>query len=229
MSLIHDFISLIYPRICSSCGITLMRHEQVICSYCIYHLPKTNFHLMDDNPVYTLFWGRVNLSGAASFFYFNKGGKVQHMIHLLKYKGKREVGIRLGELYGAELQKSSVYKELDVVVPVPLHPRKKRKRGYNQSEMIARGIAAAMNIEMNTTCLIRESFTQTQTRKARYKRWENVKDVFKIVHPEKLEGKKILLVDDVITTGATLEACASWLSELPGAKVYVASLACAVK
>ena len=229
MSIVHDFISLIYPRICCGCGITLMRREAVICTWCLHHLPRTGFHLDDDNPVSRMFWGRAHIEMAASFLYFHKGSRVQHLIHQLKYKSKTEIGIRLGELYGHELIKSPLFAGISVIIPVPLHPRKKRKRGYNQSEVIARGISSVLKVPVDTKSLIRKTYTETQTRKTRFKRWENVKEVFVINNPGQIRGKHILLVDDVITTGATLEACANRVLEAEGTRVSIASVACALK
>jgi len=229
MPLWYDFLSLVFPRTCESCGNTLHRHEQCICNFCNHHLPRTDFHEHPDNPVAQLFWGRTMLRYATSMFYFHKGSNVQHLVHQLKYKGKQEVGVHLGKLYGIDLRQSPLFSTVDVVVPVPLHPNRQRKRGYNQSEAFAQGLAHGMGIRMDTRTLLRKTATSTQTRKSRFLRWENVKEVFVLEQPEKLANLHILLVDDVVTTGATLESCVQNLLQCPGATVSIATIACALK
>jgi len=179
---------------------------------------------MDESPLDKVFWGRAKLAHTAALYIFHKKGKVQHLIHQLKYKGRLDVGIHLGKLLGAELIKSDKFKDVTKVVPVPLHPGKQRKRGYNQSEQIAIGLAKAMSIEMDAKSFIRTINTETQTRKSRFARWENVKEIFKITSPEDLANRHILLVDDVITTGATLESAAHVLLSIEGVKVSVACI-----
>jgi ComF family protein len=222
---LNDVLNLFYPNVCQACGIALNQQEHVICISCQVKLPKTGFHLHDDNPVSRIFWGRVNLYSATSFLFFNKGGNVQKLIHSLKYRNKKDVGELLGALFGYELNKSSLFKNVNVVVPVPLHPKKFNKRGFNQSEMIASGISRAMDIPTDFNNLVRLVNTDSQTRKSRYSRWENVKDVFGINNAKAFEGKHILLVDDVLTTGATMEACAATLLAVKDTKVSIATLA----
>jgi ComF family protein len=224
MNLIDDFIALFYPKTCPACGYSLYSNEKVICTKCLYHLPKTNFHQVKDNPVSKVFWGRVNLVSATAMYYYRKGGKVQHMIHQLKYKGFQEIGGFLGEIYGSELITMDEYKEIDLIIPVPLHRKKLLKRGFNQSEVIANGLAKSMEIEVDTTSVKRTVATTTQTRKSRYKRWENVNEIFELKNPDKLAGKHILVVDDVITTGATMEACVQVILQATGTKVSVAAI-----
>jgi ComF family protein len=221
---IEDFISLLYPRVCAACGNSLFKHEEIICTYCLYHLPKTNYHLMTDSPLDKVFWGRAQLTNTAALYTFHKKSKVQHLIHQLKYKDRMDVGIYLGKLLGADLLKAENFKDVTIVIPVPLHPDKQRKRGYNQSEQIAIGLAKAMNIEMDATSFIRTFNTETQTRKSRFARWENVKEIFKVTAPVLLVNQHILLVDDVITTGATLESAAHILLDIEGVKLSVACI-----
>ncbi|MBW6491310.1 MAG: ComF family protein [Lentimicrobium sp.] len=223
----QDLISLFYPRICLACGNTLYKNEHMLCFSCLYHLPKTNFHQFEDNAVARQFWGKIDFSSAASCYYFSKGSKVQHLVHQLKYKGYKEIGSYIGELYGKELKNSPLFNSISVVIPVPLHPRKQAKRGYNQAEWFAIGLAESMKAELDTTTLIRAHSSETQTRKTRFRRWENVKEIFQLTDPQRLAGKHILLVDDVITTGSTLEAAGHELKKTPDIKISVASIACA--
>ncbi len=165
------------------------------------------------------------LHAATAFLFFNKGGITQNLIHGLKYKKKKNNGLFLGSLFGNDLSKSELFKDADLLIPVPLHPKKQQKRGYNQSELIARGMETSMNAKLNTTILKRVVFTKSQTKKSRFERWENVKDIFHWESPEELKGKHIILVDDVITTGATMEACLQHLIEIPDVKISVAAIA----
>jgi len=222
---LNGIIHLFFPRTCQACGHVLYAQEEILCMKCLFRLPKTNFHLHEENPVSRVFWGRVNLHAATSFLFFSKGGKVQRLMHNLKYRGKKRVGLYLGKLYGNDLKKSELFKTVEVVIPVPMHPVKQHKRGFNQSALIAQGIAESMSIEVQTDNLIKTINTSSQTKKSRYNRWKNVKDVFQIKDEKSLEDKHILLVDDVITTGATIEACAQRLTNVSGTKVSVASLA----
>lgn len=225
LSLIKDFLSLIYPSICLACGNSLYKNETCLCTYCKYKLPKTQFHLDNANPVSKLFWGRVGLANAASYYQFDKGGKVQKLIHQLKYKGHQEIGVTVGKSYGKELKRAREYADVDMVLPVPLHPRKQRKRGYNQSSSFAQGLAASMNASYAPKVLYRSRYSDTQTKKSRFDRWKNVESIFNLRNMESLRDKHILLVDDVVTTGSTLEACAQTLLKVPGVKVSIVTMA----
>lgn len=220
-----DFLNLFFPNQCQACGKPLIRNENIICLSCLYKLPRTNFERHENNPISRIFWGRANIHSATSFLFFNKGGNVQKLIHQLKYKGNTETGKYLGVLFGNDLNKSSLFNSIDLIIPVPLHKKKLHKRGFNQSDVIAEGIGQAMHIPAYIDTLHRIEYTDTQTKKSRYKRWENVKGKFGLVDSEELESKHILLIDDVLTTGATLEACAQTLLEIPQTKVSVATLA----
>ncbi len=224
--LIQRFIALLYPRHCEACGASLHSRERVLCLDCLYHLPRTGYWTESGNNMEKLFWGRLRLEHVCAFFFFNKGSRYRHLLHKLKYKGKKQIGIELGRRLGVELKSSFLYQTVDTVIPVPLHPKKQRRRGYNQSEQIAIGIAEATGWELNTQTVYRRRFTETQTRKTRIDRWNNVAEVFEVKHPEYVQHKHILLVDDVITTGATIEACAQHLLQINGCKVSVAALAC---
>lgn len=218
---------LLFPRLCIVCGDRLIDQEQWICLHCLHHIPRTNFHLVPDNPVAQLFFGRVNLEAATSFFYFSKGSKYQTLLHCLKYKGMKELGAEMGKHFGIELLRSPQFASVDVICPVPLHPSKEKKRGYNQSWWIASGLARQMGKELSADNLKRVTATETQTRKSRFARWQNVEGIFQLTSPEAFSGKHILLVDDVVTTGSTLEACASEILSKTSAKVSIATLATA--
>lgn len=226
-SIVDDVVSLVYPKVCSACGSILFHQEDYICNRCLLKLPRTNYHKHPENPLNQIFWGRVPLEHVTACFFFQKAGKVQNLLHQLKYQGKREVGIYIGKIYGKELMNSPVYGNVDVITPVPLHKSKMRQRGYNQSEEFAIGLAESMNKPLDTKSLKRIVASETQTRKSRYNRWENVNEIFQVVHSEELAGKHILLTDDVITTGSTIEASARVLLKIPGVKVSVAAIACA--
>jgi Predicted amidophosphoribosyltransferases len=218
---------LLYPRLCVVCGDRLIDQEKWICLNCLHHIPRTNFHLQSDNPVSRLFYGRVNIDYATSFFYFNKGSKYQTLLHDLKYKGMKELGEEIGKHFAIDLLSSPAFNSVDIVCPVPLHPSKEKKRGYNQSWWIASGIAKQMNKELSENNLFRNTATETQTRKSRFDRYLNVDGIFDLKNPEAFAGKHILLIDDVVTTGATLEACASAILSKTNSKVSIATLATA--
>ncbi|WAC41436.1 ComF family protein [Pedobacter sp. SL55] len=221
----EDLINLLFPDLCNGCGKLLYRGEKDICTKCLYDLPYTDFHLYEDNLVAKQLWGRLPLNAAMAMLYFKKGTKVQNLMHSLKYKGKTEVGITLGKLLAQKLSQSEFYADIDMIVPVPLHQKKLRQRGYNQSEYIATGLATALDLSVSTTHLLRNKATETQTKKARYTRYENMQDVFSVKNETELLNKHILLVDDVITTGATLEACGNTLLNHGIKKLSIAAVA----
>jgi ComF family protein len=227
MKILNDLLNLLFPITCAACGNVLMKNERVICLTCNYYLPRTNFHLEPDNPVAVIFWGRVRIENATAFYYFNKASRYRHLIHELKYRGRKDIGLELGRIFGYEMMVSPGFRLIDLVLPVPLHKKKLIKRGFNQSECIARGISEAMNKPLDTLSVIRTVYSDTQTRKTRYDRWLNVEGIFKVTDRSSLFGKHILLVDDVVTTGATIEACASEILKVEGTKVSVAVLAMA--
>lgn len=218
---------LLFPKLCVVCGDKLIEQEQWICLHCLHHIPRTNYHLTPDNRVAQLFYGRVQLEFATSFFYFGKGSKYQTLLHNLKYKGMKELGEEIGKHFGIDLMQSPDFSTIDVICPVPLHPQKEKKRGYNQSWWIASGMARQMQKELSSDNLKRVTDTETQTRKSRFARWQNVEGIFELSNPEAFSGKHVLVVDDVITTGSTLEACAQTIISQSGARVSIATLATA--
>lgn len=225
----RDFITLVYPRQCLACSDILRRHEEHICNSCYLRLPKSNFHHEPGNAMEKLFYGRIPIHAAAGYYLFSKQGSVQKILHAIKYKGNRELASTIGRWYGAELAASDRFGEADHIIPVPLHPKKLKQRGYNQSELFARGLSESMRATVNTSDLRRRQFTTTQTRKSKFERWENVEDTFELLPNHGLANKHVLLVDDVITTGATLEACCAELQKAEGIRISVASIAFAVK
>lgn len=222
---LHDFFGLFFPELCGACGKNLHRGEHQLCVSCLYKLPKTNFHLDRQNKVAKQFWGRIPLLQATAFLYFRKGSSVQQLMHQIKYGNRPELAVRMGELYGQELLKSSTFVKPDMLLPVPLHPKKLKHRGYNQSACIAEGLSKILGIPALEHVLIREVHTETQTKKSRFARYENLQEAFGVVTAETLQGKHILLVDDVITTGATLEACTLALHKKAKVQISVCALA----
>lgn len=222
-----SFLSLFFPRCCLACGKPLAKGEECICTMCNINLPRTNYHLQKDNPVEQLFWGKIPLERATSFFYYRKGSDFRQILHQLKYGGQKELGAIMGRYMASELLSSGFFKGIDVIVPVPLHKKKQQLRGYNQSEWIARGIAAVTGIPIDMELVVRRKNTETQTRKSTFERWENVDGIFELHSSENLQGKHVLIVDDVLTTGATTVACASALIEIEGIRISVLTLAIA--
>lgn len=220
-----DFFNLFFPRKCNHCGNNLDKTEKEVCKRCLFEIPKTKFHADPDNPVNKTFWGRVNVEFATSGYYFTKKSILQNLLHHIKYHNKKELAFELGKYLGTELSSVENFNECDMIIPVPLHPVKKKKRGYNQSEWIANGLSEKLAIPVNNNILIRHINSKSQTKKNREERWENVRSAFSIKTPENNQPKHVLLVDDVITTGATIEACASLLIEYLNVKVSIASLA----
>jgi ComF family protein len=175
------------------------------------------------------FWGRARIESGAAMYYFNKGNRVQLLIHQLKYKDRKDIGVILGEKYGVYLKNSPFFNTVELILPVPLHKKKRMQRGYNQSEEFAKGLGRTMNLPVDPYALYRNKATETQTRKSRFRRWQNVAEMFSVTNPSILQNKHVLLVDDVITTGATLEACIQSLSAIQGIRISVAAIAASVR
>jgi len=220
-----DFSHLSFPVNCLGCNNALTSEEKGICSECVEHFPLTRYWEIPNNAVEKIFWGRINIERACSLMFFNKDGIAQRLMHKLKYEGKYEVGQMLGELFARKLI-GTPFEKVDMVIPVPLHEKKRRQRGYNQCDFIAAGMASVFELSYQTNVVSRIRSNETQTNKGRYERWINVQELFRVHRPEVLVNKSVLLIDDVVTTGATLEACASALLDVEGLKVYVATIAC---
>lgn len=224
---IDSLLNLLYPSVCAACGNALFKWEKLVCTRCRNMLPKTGYETNADNPLARIFYGRVQLKAVTACFFFSKEGKVQRLIHELKYKGNGDAGIFLGQELGKDIKDAPLFQGLDYLIPVPLHPKREKQRGYNQSMMIAQGIAEVTGIQIGSDFLVRSVNTETQTHKNKEDRWKNVKDIFELRHEDRLIGKYVLLVDDVLTTGATLEACALKLSTVKGITISCATAACA--
>jgi ComF family protein len=224
---LEDVLDLIYPRLCFCCQEETPTPGENTCLECRVQLPRTNIHKQKTNSFTERFLGRVPLYTGASYYHYRKGGLVRKLIYQLKYHGKKEIGIEIGRAYGRELIETELYKDIDLIVPVPLHPQRKRTRGYNQSDMFAMGLSEAMDIPWKADALRRIKSTTTQTQKGKFERLANMDDVFKVKDENILKGKHILLVDDVLTTGATMEVCGNCISEILDTKVSMATIAMA--
>lgn len=221
------FATLFVPRTCAGCEGTLLRMEQCLCAACINELPRTRFHEDPDNRVEQLFKGKVELVAASAFLHFSTAGLVQRILHRVKYHRDRETGVYLGKLMGEELKASARFATVDTLLAVPLHKRKERTRGYNQSELLVEGIQQAWPHPSAGKELMRVVRTPSQTKRGRLDRWLNVKEAFHLPDPEALRGKHVLIIDDVVTTGATIEGCIKALGDVPDLRVSLFTAACA--
>jgi ComF family protein len=213
---LHDATHYFFPHQCTGCGSDTIAKDALLCSYCIANLPNTNFAANNENPIEKIFWGRAAIKAAHAEYYFSKSSLIQHLIHQLKYKGNKDIGHFLGEMLGNSLINSHRFANIDYLIPLPLFAKREKKRGYNQAAIICNG--------MSTDVLARKYFTETQTKKQRTERWQNVNESFMVKNQQKIYQKNILLVDDVITTGATLEAGANALLQC-NTTISIATLA----
>jgi ComF family protein len=226
-TLVADFTELLFPVLCLGCSRSLGDNEKLLCTHCRINLPETNQHRQPyDQNLLNKFAGKVPIHFVASFIHYSKAGIVQKLIHQIKYKGQKEAAKEIAGWYGYQLKsESELIKEIDVIIGVPLHKSRLQQRGYNQADWIAEGLSEALNVPARTDILIRKRFKESQTRKNRLERWENVKTVFAVPNPEEIEGKNIVIVDDVLTTGSTIEACAIELLRAGCKSVGVLTLA----
>ncbi|MDN5215944.1 phosphoribosyltransferase family protein [Fulvivirgaceae bacterium BMA12] len=227
--MIKDFFNLIFPRCCLACQKALISDELLICTHCRLELPVTNYHLWEENPLVMRFYGKITVKEVYSYLKFIKGGITQKVLHKIKYENYPELGQLLVTWFAHDLIKAQKLLDIELIVPVPLHKSRLRKRGYNQSDYIARGIASASKVPFSDQVLERSVKSESQAMKGdRLERWQNVNKIFKVRRPEEVKEKHILVVDDVLTTGATLEACAMPLLEVECKAISFATLAVAI-
>lgn len=227
MNWLNHLVDIIYPKTCDACGQPLLGGEKLICTQCLISLPRTNTHLEPDELTERRFWGKITVSHTIAYLRFSKKSKVQHLLHQLKYKNKPELGILLGELYGQDLKAADFDKNIDLIIGVPLHIQKEKQRGYNQANCIAEGLSKALEVPYDATIARKAINTNTQTKKSRLERFMNVKDAFEITDPEKIKNKRIAIVDDVLTTGATIESFAQTLMDNGCSQISVITIAVA--
>ena len=223
----ESIINLFFPKVCSGCSSFLLTNENVICTVCRHDIPLTNHHLNPENDAFKKFYGRIPVIHTSALFYFHKKGIVQELIHNLKYKGHEEIGTILGEWYAEDLKTIALLQSVDEIIPVPLHPKKLKQRGYNQVTAFGEGLSSSLNLDYNDSLLIRNVYSKTQSKKNLLGRTEGIETIFDVVFTEKNYNKHFLLIDDVITTGSTLEACSRALMKIPGAKISIVCMAMA--
>jgi ComF family protein len=216
-------LHLLFPHVCTGCGSDILAKESVLCMRCMDAMPETNFEQHADNPVEKIFWGRLPLKGASAQYYFTKESLMQHLMHQFKYKGNRELGLQLGRMMGDQLKKAGRF-DADALLPLPLFPAKEKRRGYNQATILCEGMAESMGLPVIDNAITRPQHTETQTKKGRIERWKNMEGKFILTKPELIQNKHVLLVDDVVTTGATLEACGNELLKAENLQLSVVTL-----
>jgi ComF family protein len=221
----ESLLRLFYPLLCKACGDEVFRQDNHLCWRCLQELPLTHFEQHAENPVKHIFTGRLRLQQACSFVYYNKDSITQAIVHRFKYQSEKELGIFMGEMMGQAMFAHPHHQHYDAIIPLPLNERKLRQRGYNQAALLALGISRALGKPVETSAVMRTRYTSTQTKKNRIQRWMNVEHVFDIDANHNLQGKHVLLVDDVITTGATMEAMGQVLEAVPGLQLSLCSLA----
>jgi competence protein ComFC len=224
MKLLKDLFYLFYPNICANCKEQLLQNEKVICTFCRHDLPLTNFQSYTKNKVSRIFSGRITIEKAYSLLFFRKQGVTKNLIHDLKYKGNEEVGVFFGNWIGEIVAKNKEFSTVDFIVPVPIHAKKKKIRGYNQVTKFGECLSMHLKVPLNEAVLIRQSATKTQTLKSRFERFNDLESKFSAKNTSIFKEKHILIIDDVITTGATLEACAQELLKTPGIKISILTM-----
>lgn len=227
--ILTDLTQIFFPHICIGCGTDVIDAKAVLCIRCLDRLPVTNFNMHANNLVEKIFWGRIPLVNASSLCYFSKDSLIRDLIHQLKYKSNKEAGYFLGKMMGESLRASNRFNAVEALVPLPLFPVKERRRGYNQAAILCEGMTEVMGLPIWRDVIKRGTFTDTQTKKSRIERWRNAEGRFVLVDADKIRGRHLLLVDDVVTTGATLEACGQELLSAEGVRLSVVTGACAVR
>jgi ComF family protein len=223
----NSLLNLFFPKVCAGCNAFLLSNENVICTICRHNVPLTNHHSNPENEAFKRFYGRIPIEYASALFYFHKKGIVQELIHALKYKGHQEIGTALGDWYAEDLKNIEILKSVDLIVPVPLHKKRLKSRGYNQVTTFAMVVSETLKIPYESALLRRDVFSKTQSKKNIFSRSEGIESIFDVSYTNQHHNKHFLLIDDVITTGATLEACAHAVLKIPGAKISIVCMAMA--
>jgi len=224
MNVISSFFEILFPYLCKSCNMPLNIGEEIICTRCRHNLPQTDYHLYKNNKIEKIFYGRSKIKFASSFLFFYKNGLSQNLIHKLKYKGHQEIGTLMGFWYGLKLKGESNL-DFDFIVAVPLHKKKEKKRGYNQVDTFGKALSEVFKAKYSKDNLVRIYKSETQTKKSRFARWLNVKEIFNLSDDKLFANKKVLLIDDVVTTGATLDACCHELNKSKGIEISIITIA----
>ncbi len=225
--MIKNLVNLFFPKVCVGCKSFLLANENVICTICRHEVPLTNHHLNSENEAFKKFYGRIPVKYASALFYFHKKGIVQEVIHSLKYRGQQEIGTILGDWYASDLKNVDIIKTIDEIIPVPIHKKRFKERGYNQVTKFGQSLSKNLNVAYNPAILVRNIYTETQSKKNLIGRTEKIESIFDVIFSEKDHNKHFLLIDDVITTGSTLEACSRALQKIPGAKISIVCMAMA--
>lgn len=226
-TMLKDLQSLFFPPICLACKGPVAGEDILICSTCQANLPFTTHHLQKDNLMEQRFWGRINVERATAFLQFQKGGIVQNLLHFLKYEHREDLGLYLGNWYGRELKETDIFRNVDLVIPVPIHKKRLKKRGYNQVDQFSRCIAWQIGKEYKGDILIRVKNSSTQINRSKEERFSHLERAFLWKNLGDMEGKHILIIDDIMTTGATFEACCYPLKNIKGIKISICTLALA--
>ncbi len=223
--LLSNLSQLFFPKTCLACKNILTDDEQSICHHCLSELPYTHFLIGTNNLMYQKLSPYINIEGAYSLVYFRKRGNIQEILHQLKYKNHQEIGELFGKIMAERINENKEYPQFDFIIPIPLHPKKYKKRGYNQLTFLCKTLADKLNCSCEENLLIKVKHNKSQTHKNMQERKENVQGIFQLKQPEKFSGKHFLLIDDVMTTGATLESAAKELLKINEAKLSIATLA----
>ncbi len=224
-SSLTDFVHLFFPHVCTGCGTDALDHHHQLCLRCLSELPETNFFSQQGNPVEKKFYGRLPIKNGGAGYFFTKDSLLETLVYELKYRGNKDIGFYLGQLLAKFLSDNSRFNEADILIPLPLNPRREKKRGYNQATALCNGIASVWKKPVIDKAVVRKVYTETQTRRGRITRWENMEGAFAVADDSAIANKHILLVDDVITTGASLEACGSEILKVTGTALSIATLA----
>ena len=224
-----SLLQLVFPHVCDGCGSDLLNEESQLCLRCLAAMPETNFEKHAGNPIEKMFWGRLPLNNAAAQFYFTKESLMQRLMHQLKYRGNKDLGLQLGRLMGISIKESGRFEDIDALIPLPLFPSKEKRRGYNQATVLCNGMAEILSIPVLNDIIFRPQHTESQTKKGRIDRWKNIEGKFVLVNNSSIQLKHLLLVDDVVTTGATLESCGNELLKLENVRLSIVTLCSATR